>query len=120
MTPTLDIEAIAQRVEAAIHAAPALRTTYDYVFLADDEWDNETMQRVAQEWFAEHPDCQFVLVYEHAGWELGFRRDMTVWGSANDGARCPGPKPSGFSGISHRRTSKGLPTGEQSSAVLST
>lgn len=63
------------------------------IYLADNEWGNETMWKVAQEWFAEHPDCHFVEIHEHAGWYLGFRRDGGVWCTANDMARCNGPFP---------------------------
>lgn len=84
-------------------AAPPLKH-YDYVFLADSEWDNETMRQVALDWFNKHPDCEFVLVYEHAGWELGFRRDLTCWASANDCARITGPRPTGHCRTSYRRT----------------
>jgi len=57
---------------------------YTMVFLGDKEWGNETMARVADEWFAENPGEEFVYVYEHAGWYLGFRRDGSVWCTAND------------------------------------
>ncbi len=79
------------------------KTTYDMVHLADDEWDNDTMQRVAEEWFQDHPDCQFVYVHEHAGWFLGYRRDLSIWCTANDMARCEGTRPDTFSGVSLRR-----------------
>ena len=43
---------------------------YDMIYLANNEWGNELMYQVAQAWFKEFPDCQFVQVYEHAGWHL--------------------------------------------------
>lgn len=77
---------------AAAHAKPRFtvppeappKVGYDIVHLADDEWGNAKMLEVADEYFRDHPDCQFVLVYEHAGWSLGFCRDLSVWSSAND------------------------------------
>jgi hypothetical protein len=80
-------------------------TTYDIVHLADDEWDSETMQRVAKEWFERHPDCNFVQVYEHAGWFLTFSRNGRCVGSANGGAVFPAGTvfPTEFSGFSERR-----------------
>ena len=68
-------------------------TGYAIIHLADDEWNNETMRRVASEYFADHPECQFVEVYEHAGWFLGIRRDGSTWSSANDSARLTVPRP---------------------------
>lgn len=69
---------------------------YDIVHLADNEWDDgTTMETVADEWFRQHPECQFVMIREHAGWCLGFRRDGSIWSTANDMAvlRKPNPKP---------------------------
>jgi len=83
-------------------------TTYDLVFLADDEWNNDTMEAVAFEWFQKNPDCNFVMVYEHAGWYLTFHRgDMEVVHTANDMAimRQDRPRPTDYSGIEHRRRS---------------
>ena len=59
---------------------------YDQIHLADNEWGNRLMQEVAETYFASKPDYQFVLVYEHAGWYLGFRRDGSIWCTANDQA----------------------------------
>ena len=68
--------------------------TYDLIHLSDDEWGNETMKRIAMEHFASDPSCQFVEVYEHAGWFLGFRRDGSIWTTANDMAIGDnGPRP---------------------------
>ena len=60
---------------------------YTIIMLAGDEWGNQTMEEVAREYFLAHPDCQFVSVHEHAGWYLGFRRDGSIWSTANDMAR---------------------------------
>jgi hypothetical protein len=82
-------------------------TTYDMVFLADNEWGNQIMREVASEWFSLHPGCNFVYVYEHAGWSLTFHRDnnLECVGSANDMAvfRKDRPRPTGGSGFTHRR-----------------
>ena len=72
---------------------------YDLIFLADNEWGNETMWAVAQEHFAANPDCQFVEVSEHAGWWLCFRRDGSVWNTANDMAVLSHPLPVPSNGI---------------------
>lgn len=80
--------------------------SYDLVFLADNEWGNSLMREVAQEWFAAHPACHFVQVYEHAGWSLTYHRaDLEVVHSANDLAvfRADVPRPTHYSGRSHRR-----------------
>ena len=60
---------------------------YPVIFMGDSEYGNEAMQQVADEWFDEHPDEQFVEVYEHGGWFLGFRRDGSIWSTANDMAQ---------------------------------
>ena len=54
------------------------------VHLADDEWGNATMDRIARETFQAYPQVDIVTVYEHAGWMLGYLRDGTVVESAND------------------------------------
>lgn len=66
---------------------------YVMIFLASNEWNNETMQRVAKEYFATNPSVNFVEVHEHGGWFLGYRRDMTIWSTANDSARLSHPRP---------------------------
>lgn len=79
-------------------------TTYDIVHLADNEWGNEVMQEIAEQWFREHPDTNYVEVIEHAGWRLGYRRDMSICASANDCAvLSPGSQPTEFSGFECRR-----------------
>lgn len=79
--------------------------TCDLVFLSGDEWDNDTMLAVARDWFARHPACQFVNVYEHAGWNLTFNRAEVCVGSANHEAVFPPGtvRPTGYSGRSERR-----------------
>jgi len=80
--------------------------TYDVIYLARNEWGNEMMRLVAERWFRDNPECEFVLVHEHAGWYLGFRRDGSVWATANDQAvlRVLMPQPrGGYSGRSERR-----------------
>jgi len=77
---------------------------YDIVHLGDNEWGNELMKKVAMDWFTEHPDCQYVEVYEHAGWFLGYRRDGSIWSTANDTAVMDkGPRPKQYSGRDQRR-----------------
>lgn len=81
--------------------------TYDSIWLAPDEWGNDTMDQVAREYFAAHTGVHFVLVIEHAGWHLGYRRDGSKWATANDAADLkPGPRPTAFSGTEVRRTSQ--------------
>ncbi len=78
--------------------------TYDLIYLADHEYGNDTMRKVAEQHFADHPAVQFVWVIEHAGWRLGFRRDGSIWSTANDQAVLqPGPQPSAYSGVCIRR-----------------
>jgi len=77
-----------------------MRDTYDKIRLASNEWGSPLMREIAQAHFAGHPDCRFVLVHEHGGWWLGYRRDLTIWCSANDAAVLDGgPRPLGASGI---------------------
>ena len=66
---------------------------YDSIQLHADEWGNDLMRRVAEDHLARHPEIDFVLILEHAGWYLGFRRDGTCWATANDGAIIRGPQP---------------------------
>ena len=71
---------------------------YVNIQLADDEWGTPLMEKVAEEFFAEHQDVEFVHVREHAGWALGFRRDGSIWSTANDEAALstPLPQPTNF------------------------
>lgn len=88
--------------------AARVRASYDVIQLADDEWGNQKMNEVAKAYFEEHPDVQFVRVCEHAGWWLGYRRDMTRWGTANDQAvlEKAEPRPVDYSGVSVNRNDK--------------
>lgn len=81
--------------------------SYDIVQLADDEWGSNLMEDIAREWFEQHPNCQFVEVREHAGWFLVWHRSMVCISTANDRAILPKdlPRPTQFSGITHRRKS---------------
>ena len=75
---------------------PAVRVVRECVALihmGPDEYGNEKMAQVAADWFEANPAARFVEVYEHAGWYLGFRRDGTIWCTANDAACCTGPMP---------------------------
>jgi hypothetical protein len=87
-------------------------TTYDQIQLADNEWGNQIMREVAEQWFARHPDCAFLEVREHAGWWLAFARTPypgstghECIGSANDMAcfRPDRPRPTVQSGQRRRR-----------------
>jgi hypothetical protein len=84
---------------------PDPATGYDQIFLADNEWDSHLMRQVAEEWFKNHPACNFVNVYEHAGWSLGFHRSGVCNYSANHEAQfAPDtPRPTHYTGRSHRR-----------------
>ena len=76
-----------------------MKNTYDMIFLADNEWGNQIMREVAEQWFKSHPDCDFVQVYEHAGWALAWHRSMECVASANESAafRPDRPRPTSFS-----------------------
>lgn len=79
-------------VEIPAEAVEALNNCYSpkgyvEIKMGDGEWGNEKMYEIAKEYFENHPDVDFVEVREHAGWFLGFRRDLTVWSTANDSAR---------------------------------
>lgn len=78
---------------------------YLTIHCASNEWGNETMQKIAMEYFENHPDCNFIEVYEHGGWYLGYRRDGSIWCTANDMAILTQvhPRPRIHSGIVIRR-----------------
>lgn len=100
---------VCARTNGEVHVASCAPVrTYDLVHLADDEWGNDLMEQVAREWFAQHPQCEFVEVHEHAGWWLGYHRSMVIVGTANSSALLPAdrPRPSHFSGTCHRRPSR--------------
>jgi len=54
-----------------------------------NQWGNNTMHSLAQKAFQDYPEAELVLVWEHAGWFLVFRRDGKVINSANDCAVYP-------------------------------
>lgn len=58
------------------------------IHLADNEYGNEKMDEVAQEYFRKHPDIPNLIVdvREHGGWWLQYARCGTVVGTANDAA----------------------------------
>ena len=80
--------------------------TYDTIKLGRGEYGNLLMRQVADEYFHANPGCQFVLVHEHGGWFLGFRRDGSIWSTANDAARITGPMPTRLSGTTVHRNQK--------------
>jgi hypothetical protein len=62
-----------------------------YVYLANDEWGNDTMRRIADEYSRHHAERPLVVeIHEHAGWFLAYLYgaagidDGTVCGTAND------------------------------------
>ena len=65
-----------------------------FIHLGSDEWGNDLMGLVADDYAAEHPDLRplIVSVHEHAGWHLSFLygasgiSDGTICGTANDAA----------------------------------
>lgn len=79
-----------------------MNCTYDIIRCESYQWGNELMARLAACHFEQHPESRFVLVYEHAGWHLGFRRDISIWCTANDAAvlRVSKPQPGDYSGCS--------------------
>ncbi|HXJ56963.1 MAG TPA: hypothetical protein VNU68_09885 [Verrucomicrobiae bacterium] len=88
-------------------ASPPVHT-YDTIKLASGEYGNLLMRQVADEYFRANPGCRFVLVHEHGGWFLGYRRDGSIWTTANDAAvlHKGQPFPTRFSGTTVRRTEK--------------
>ena len=57
--------------------------------LADNEWGNELMRKVAMERFEKDPSLDIVEVNEHAGWSLSYTKTGMIVGSANDMAEYP-------------------------------
>jgi len=68
-----------------------VKVTTLLIHMADDEWGNELMYKLAEDAIRAHPECEclVVKVYEHAGWFLQFAMlngELKVVGTANDGA----------------------------------
>ena len=79
---------------------------YDTIYLGSKEWGNQIMTDLARQHFATHPDVEFVEVHEHGGWWLGYRRDGSIWATANDAADpagLAGSRPERWSGREVRR-----------------
>lgn len=64
-----------------------------FIHLADDEWGNQAMERIARQYAEANPDKANLLmtVYEHGGWVLEWFADLAagifmIVGTANDGA----------------------------------
>lgn len=64
-----------------------------YVYLASNEWGNELMKKIADEYAAQSDKRPLVVeVHEHAGWYLSYVygapniADGTTCGTANDAA----------------------------------
>ncbi len=65
-----------------------------FIHLGANEWGNELMQQVAEEYAEEQADKRplIVSVHEHAGWHLSFLygapgiANGTICGTANDSA----------------------------------
>lgn len=75
--------------------------TCDLIRCTYPQRNNVVMKALAMRHFYENPDCNFVQVWEHGGWFLGFRRDGSIWATANDQAQLDGRggATDGFSGI---------------------
>lgn len=72
---------------------------YDIVRCGDYQYGNVLMEWLAFHHFRMNPDCAFVEVWEHGGWMLGWRRNGTIWNTANNTAVLPeGEIPYRFSG----------------------
>lgn len=77
-------------MESEIHSENLLRAAF--VWLADNEYGNPLMNRVAEEFLCDHPEVDVVEVIEHAGWWMRYARlngRVVVIGSANDQAVYP-------------------------------
>jgi len=65
-----------------------------FIHLGANEWGNDLMGLIADDYAAEHPDLRplIVSVHEHAGWHLSYLygaagiADGTICGTANDAA----------------------------------
>ena len=64
-----------------------------YIYLAANEWGNEIMRRIADDYAAQSDNRPLVVsVHEHGGWHLSYLygapdiEDGTICGTANDAA----------------------------------
>lgn len=65
-----------------------------FIHLGSNEWGNQLMRQLADDYAAEHPDVRplIVSVHEHAGWHLSYLygaagiAEGTICGTANDAA----------------------------------
>ena len=67
-----------------------------YIHLASDEWGNDIMRRIADEYARHHAERPLIVaVHEHAGWRLSYLygapgiADGAICGTANDSAVLP-------------------------------
>ena len=67
-----------------------------YVHLASNEWGNEFMRQVADEYAEQHAERPLIVsVHEHGGWHLSYLygapgiANGTICGTANDTASLP-------------------------------
>lgn len=78
---------------------------YDTLYLAPSEHGTDRMRELAQEYFDRHPACEFLEVHEHGGWFIGYRRDGSIWDTANTTAGLdPGARPAQWSGNEIKRS----------------
>ena len=77
-----------------------MKMEYDTINMRRCEVYRGEMWDLASAHFESHPECQFVLVNETAGWMLGYRRDGSIWTTANDRAVLDsGARPRAWSGV---------------------
>lgn len=76
-----------------------VQATYAELHMPQGVYGGEAMQAAARAFFEAHSELQFVLVHEHGGWHLGYRRDLTIWCTANDQATLSVPYPQPALGI---------------------
>ncbi len=67
-----------------------------YIHLAGNEWGNEFMRQVADEYAEQHAERPLIVsIHEHAGWYLSYLygapgiANGTICGTANDAASLP-------------------------------
>jgi hypothetical protein len=101
----LPVIVIVQVSKCYLRRKASMANDYDTIYLGTKEYGSEVMEEIAKQYFVDHANCDFVMVYEHGGWYLGYRRDLTIWCTANDAGILthPTPQPTHFSGNSVRR-----------------